>query len=64
MTDSDRRPVNFQLMDSEERRDISDELYVSEYIDGRCQHELLDGLSLNGMLMYLRAERPEFAIPS
>jgi hypothetical protein len=42
-------------MDTEQRKDVPDELYVLGYIAGLCQQEPRDQLLLDDMLMYLRA---------
>ena len=41
-------------MDTEQRKDTSDELYVLGFVTGLCQQEPRDHLLLDDMLTYLR----------
>ena len=41
-------------MDTKERKDTTDELYVLGFIAGLCQQEPRDHLLLDDMLLYLR----------
>jgi hypothetical protein len=41
-------------METDEHKDVSNELYVLGFIAGLCQHEPRDQLLLEDMLIYLR----------
>ena len=54
LTDSAHNYAHALNMDTEERKDTSDELYVLGFIAGLCQQEPRDQLLLDDMLLFLR----------